>query len=70
MIAVYSTTQSAGDTTFWNSPALIGSETSLGQLDYSLGVNTGHLIFKALNGDMLGSYEVATSNNNTPNIAI
>lgn len=24
MIAVYSTTQSAGDATFWNSPALIG----------------------------------------------
>ncbi len=57
MIAVYNTIQSAGDATFWNSPALIGSETSLGQLDFALGVNTGHLIFKALNGDMLGTYE-------------
>ncbi len=53
LIAVYNTTQSAGDATFWNSPALIGAETSLGQLDYALGTNTGHLIFKSRNGDML-----------------
>lgn len=70
MVAAYSTNQSAGDATFWNSPAIIGSETSLGTLDFALGMNTGHLIFKAVTGDVLGTYNTGTSNNNFPHIAI
>ncbi len=33
-------------------------------------MNTGHLIFKAVNGDILGTYETGTSNNGRPHIAI
>jgi hypothetical protein len=70
LIAVYNTVQSVWDATFWNSPAIIGSETSLGQLDFALGMNTGHLIFKSMNGDMLGTYETWTTRDNLPHIAI
>jgi hypothetical protein len=70
MVGVYDTVKSAWDATFWNSPAIIGSETSLGQLDYALGMNTGHLIFKAVTGDVLGAFDAWTSNNGTPQIGI
>lgn len=33
-------------------------------------MNTGHLIFKSMNGDMLGAYETPTTRDNLPHIAI
>ena len=60
---VYSSTQTTGSSNFWETPALIGGETSGSQNDFTLSTNSGKLYFKGTTGDNFGAQTTGTYNN-------
>lgn len=60
--AVYNSTQNTGSTSFWQTPAIIGGETSGAQNDYTLSTNYGRLYFKGTFGDNFGAQTTDTYN--------
>lgn len=62
LFAVYASTQSAGATSFWQTPAIIGCETAGQQNDYTLSTNYGALYFKGTAGDNFGAQTSGTYN--------
>ena len=70
LIGVYKTSQSAGSSQFYASPAIIGGETNSFQNDYALGFNNGNLAIKATSGDNFNITSASPTNNGIPHIAI
>jgi len=66
--AVYSSTQSTGSTSFWNTPAIIGGETASKQNDYTLSTNYGALYFKGTAGNNFGAETSGTYDDGYPRI--
>jgi hypothetical protein len=67
-LIVYNSTQTAGSTNFYQTPALIGGETNSTQYDYQLGTNAGKLFFKGTSGDNFGAQTAATYNDGKPRV--
>ncbi len=68
--SVFSTTQSFGNSSFWNTPAIIGCETASVQNDYTLSMNYGQVYFKGIAGNDFGAQTTSSYNDGIPHIVV